>query len=219
MAGILHRQPYSSKGKGGKKASGRGATDDTKANSNLPPFDVAGLSSRMSAVVDRFRQELGGIRIGRANPAILDSINVTHKGSRMPLSQLAQINAKDAQTLMVVLNDEQFTSIAAKAIRDANLGLNPQPESGNVLKVPIPKLNKEYRETLLRTVSTTAEKARSRIRAMRADAKSDLKKKYKDALTGDEMRSFDDKIQKETDKAVKDVDSVAEGKKKEINTA
>ncbi|KAJ3144673.1 hypothetical protein HK101_002621 [Irineochytrium annulatum] len=209
---------YASKkgGKGGKDKGGSSSSDDAR---EVEPFNVAPTMKQMTGALERLKKDLGAMRLGRAHPGLLDSVMVTHKGSKLPLSQLAQITTKDAQTLMVIVNDEELVSAAEKSIRESDLGLNPQKEKQNAIKVAIPRMGPEYRETLVKQVAQLTEKARTQVRDFRADARNTLKKKYKGAASEDEMKRYEAMIQKETDRFVKEIDTVAEKKKKEIKDA
>ncbi|KAJ3068433.1 hypothetical protein HDU99_003214 [Rhizoclosmatium hyalinum] len=201
-----------SKSKGGKQQK----DDDNDAPP--PEFDMSKMQLKMRSCIDRLKDNLStSITLGRANPALLDKVQVVmeKKGKgAVALSEIAQISTKDAHTLMVVLNDEDYTPFAEKSIRDAKLGLSPQKVDGSTLKVTVPKMSAEHRETIIKSISQIAEKHRTQIRDLRATARVDLKKlKIKST---DEVKKIEDKIQKEHDVFMKDVDAAVEAKKKEV---
>ncbi|KAJ3394345.1 hypothetical protein CcCBS67573_g09007 [Chytriomyces confervae] len=206
-----------------KKKDSKPSKASKSDDSSAPPaeFDMTKTKAKMQACIDRLKQNLStSITIGRANPALLDKVLVTNEkkgghGSGVPLSQLAQISAKDAQTLMVVLNDEDFTAIAEKGIRDANLGFSPLKVDASTIKVTVPKMSAEYRETILKSISQIAEKHKTQIRELRGAARTDVKKlKIKST---DEVRRIETKIQVEHDAFIKEVDAAADAKKKEVS--
>ncbi|KAJ3333709.1 Inositol-pentakisphosphate 2-kinase [Blyttiomyces sp. JEL0837] len=198
---IVHKKKDSDKG-GNKKKKGGSTVTSNDEDVEVEPFNIKPVTDSMTAAVD----------------PVLDTISITHKGSRVSLSQIAQISAKDAQTLLVVLNDEEFLPIAEKAIKDSNLGLNPQREDRSVLKVPIPKLSKDYKDVVLKSISQTAEKARTQIRDVRGNARNDLKKR-KGPVSANELRNNENQIQKETDKFIKEVEALVDAKKSEVANA
>ncbi|KAI8844256.1 ribosome recycling factor domain-containing protein [Chytridium lagenaria] len=201
------------------KKGGKAVKDDGAEKINIAAETAALLSKSSLAfksVLERTRTEFGNVRIGRAHAGLLDTIFVSHNNSRLPLKDISHISAKDASTLKVVVHEEQLMRIAEKAVRDASLGLNPQRESPTAFLVPIPRLSKEYRETILKAVAQIAEKAKARIREIRTETKGDVKKKLKNAATGDELRAFETKLQTETNSAITEIDNTLESKKKEI---
>ncbi|KAJ1556129.1 hypothetical protein HK405_006529, partial [Cladochytrium tenue] len=170
--------------RGGKKqhASGGGGGshnhhEDDEAAAHEPPFDRAALAADMTRVVDHLKVELAAIRAGRANPALLDAVRISHKGASLPLRELAHVSVRDGQTLLVAVHDEEHVKLADKAIRDAGLGLNPVREQGkNTLRVPIPKADAAQREAARRDVARLAERARTVVRELRATARNRLRK-------------------------------------------
>ncbi|KAJ3379509.1 hypothetical protein HDU84_006612 [Entophlyctis sp. JEL0112] len=185
------------------------------AGGSVGDFSMDSLKTRMSSCVDRLKFSLAeDVPMGRANPALLDKVVV---GQGVKLSEISQISAKDAKTLIVVLNDEDFMKAAEQGIRDAKMGLTPTRIDSHTLKASIPQMSAEHRQSLLKTVSEIAEKHRTAIRDMRAKARAEVKGlKIKST---DEVKKLEDKIQKEHDAMVKLIDALADSKKKEINNA
>ena len=133
----------------------------------MAKYDKADLSRRMQGAVDSLRSDLGGLRTGRANTALLDPIMVTVYGSSMPLNQVATVSAPEPRLLSVQVWDKTHVGPVEKAIRSAGLGLNPIND-GNNLRLPIPDLTEERRKELAKLASSYAEKARIAMRAFSA---------------------------------------------------
>ncbi|RUS28248.1 ribosome recycling factor domain-containing protein [Jimgerdemannia flammicorona] len=205
---LLHqRHPKAKGGKPGGKGKAAEVDDDENegedSETSAGSFDEQALEKQMSDCVDRFRKELGNMRFGRANPAILDPVIVKVGMSRTPLNDLAQLTIKDPQTLLVNVHDFKHVTDVEKAIREAGLNLNPVV-TDKVLKVPIPKQTKEFRENLIKLAGKAAEHTKIGIRAARQDGMHNLKK--------------DLKVQNLTDKYVKEVDDVLKTKSKELSS-
>ncbi|KAJ3090350.1 hypothetical protein HK100_007473 [Physocladia obscura] len=185
-------------------------------------YDLAKMIAQLRTSVDRLKESLStSVSIKRANPALLDKIIVQQnrkagvKTAGISLLEIAQISAKDAHTLMVVLNDEDLVCAAEKSIRDANLGFSPQKVDSSTLKVVIPKMSAERRDELLKSISQITEKHRIALRDIRTKALADVKKlKIK---SEDEVRKLEKKIQTEQDNFMKEINNVSEAKKKEIS--
>ncbi|KAJ3050922.1 hypothetical protein HK097_008096 [Rhizophlyctis rosea] len=203
------------KSKGG---SAKSADDSAAADVEPPEFDTAKFNDKMQRGIDGLKRELANLRVGRANPALLDAVQVEHKGARLPLSQVAQVTIKDPQTLIVVVNDEELTSVIERSIRNADLNLNPIKENANALKVPIPRANKEIKDSLRKSVTKFAEKTREHVRSVRGDARKELQK-WQKGVSEDVSRKLDQAIQAMTDKFIKEVDTVVAAKNKEIESA
>eukprot|EP00842_Homolaphlyctis_polyrhiza_P006342 jgi/Hompol1/6709/HPOL_001640-RA len=168
----------------------------------------------MQKAVEKFRKDLGSIQVGRANAAQLDSVKVSHNGKTLPLSQVAQVNVKDANTLIIVISDDSLLNPVKKAITDANLGLTPQVAPPSGIKVVIPKLSQEYKQTIIKNISQIAEAAKTRVRSSRADARTALKRIS--SLTTDQNKKLEKDIQTVTDKYSAEIDTIATAKQKEI---
>ncbi|KAI8616860.1 ribosome recycling factor domain-containing protein [Chytriomyces sp. MP71] len=221
----LHTGPqcrfYAAKKKDAKGSKGGKAKSAEDDDAPPPEFDLSKTQSKMRLCVERLRAALStSVTVGRANPALLDKVIVTEgagkkgAGQGVPLASIAQISTKDAHTLMVVLNDEDFTGFAEKGIRDANLGLAPIRVNASTLKVTLPRMSAEYRDTIMKTISQASEKHRTQIRDLRADARLELKKlKIK---SSDEVKRIETKIQAEHDAFMKELDAAVEAKKKEV---
>ena len=178
--------------------------------------DIDDLKRRMNGAVDVLKNEFGGLRTGRATPALLEPIQVDAYGSSMPMNQVGTISAPDARMLSVQVWDNSLIASVEKAIRDSDLGLNPQTE-GNVVRVPVPQLSEERRVEMTKVASKYAEQARVAVRNVRRDGIDDLKKMVKDGdISQDEQHAWADEIQALTDAAIKEIDDAVAAKETEI---
>ena len=178
--------------------------------------DIDDLKRRMKGAVDVLKDEFGGLRTGRATPALLEPIQVDAYGSSMPMNQVGTISAPDARMLSVQVWDNSLIASVEKAIRDSDLGLNPQTE-GNVVRVPVPQLSEERRVEMTKVASKYAEQARVAVRNVRRDGIDDLKKMEKDGdISQDEQHAWADEIQALTDAAIKEIDDAVAAKETEI---
>ena len=181
-------------------------------------LDMNDLKRRMAGALENFQKELAGLRTGRASVSLLDPVVVDAYGSKMPLNQVASVSAPEPRMLIVQVWDAGQTKAAEKAIRDAGLGLNPQAE-GTMIRVPIPDLNEERRQELVKVAGKYAEQARIAIRNIRRDGMDVLKRLEKDSeISQDDRKSMSDDIQSLTDKYVKEVDDTLATKEGEITT-
>ncbi|KAG2179883.1 hypothetical protein INT43_003669 [Umbelopsis isabellina] len=228
MCGSLNQQSVrsyaSKKAKGGKVSPKKAAKeavesdrDDKDADVELK-FDVDQLVKKMNQVTDWLKKDLANIRIGRANPALLEGVNVNIESSHAPLHHIAQITIKDPQTLLVILHEQEYLQPVEKAIREAGLNLNPISDGKN-LKVPIPKPTKEHRDNMVKIANKAAEQAKVRIRSVRHDGMKDLKKDLKVGVSSDEIKKLEKSVQNNTDSHVKEIDDILKSKTKEITSA
>jgi len=171
---------------------------------------------RMKKSVDTIRQELAAIRTGRANPALLDSIKVDYYGSLIPLKQIANVATPDPRLLIVQVFDRNAVVAVDKAIKSADIGLNPQVD-GNLLRLPIPSLTEERRHELVKFSHKIGEEGKVAIRNVRRDANDmtkDLEKSHE--ISEDQSHDALENIQKLTDKYIKQVDELLKMKEKDI---
>ena len=179
-------------------------------------FDIKDFEKRMRGAIDSLKREFSGLRTGRASATLLEPVVVTVYGARMPLNQVATVSVPDARTLSVQVWDKSQVQAVDKAIREANLGLNPVID-GTLIRLPIPSLNAERRNELAKLAHKYAEHARVGIRNVRRDGMDLLKKLEKDhAMTEDDHRKNGIKVQELTDKLIKDVDQLVATKEIEI---
>jgi ribosome recycling factor len=178
--------------------------------------DIDDLKRRMNGAIEVLKDEFGGLRTGRASPALLEPIQVMAYGSPMPMNQVGTISAPDGRMLSVQVWDNSMIPAVEKAIRDSDLGLNPQTE-GNVVRVPVPQLSEERRIEMTKVAGKYAEQARIAVRNVRRDGIDMLKKKEKDGeISQDEQRAWTDEIQKLTDTSIKEIDASVASKEAEI---
>src|ERR1700761_4717161 len=150
---------------------------------------------RMESAVEALKKEFGGLRTGRASTSLLDSIKVDAYGSAMPLSQVGTVGVPEPRLLTVQVWDGGLVKSVEKAIRDAGLGLNPQPD-GQLIRVPVPELSAERRQELAKIAGKYAETAKIAVRNVRRDALDELKKEQKNGMSEDEQKSQSEKVQK-----------------------
>src|SRR5215471_3098268 len=182
-------------------------------------YDLNELKRRMQGAMQVFRQELAGLRTGRASPHLLDHVQADAYGSHMPLNQLATVTVPEPRLISVQVWDKSMVHAVEKAISAANLGLTPNTE-GQVIRLRVPELNEERRKELVKVAHKYAENARVAIRHVRRDAMDVLKKLEKDlkTMSEDDHKRQSELVQKATDQAIADVDGALAGKEKEIMT-
>lgn len=174
--------------------------------------------TKMGKSLDSYKNTLTKIRTGRAHAGLLDHVQIDYYGAMMPINQVATVTASDARTLTVQPFEAKMSGAIEKAIRDADLGLNPAT-NGNTVRVPMPALTEERRKELIKVVKGEAEEAKVAVRNVRRDANSELKAKLKDkAITEDDDKRTQDKIQKFTDKYIAEIDKLTADKEKELLT-
>jgi ribosome recycling factor len=179
-------------------------------------FSLEDLKTRMQKSIASLREELVGLRTGRASASLLEPVMVDAYGSKMPLNQLATVSVPEPRMLSVQVWDRGMASAVEKAIRDSGLGLNPASE-GAVIRVPLPELNEERRRELTKVAHNYAEQARVAVRHIRRDGMDLLKKAEKDGdISQDDSRAKADLVQKATDAAVAEIDKVVAVKEQEI---
>jgi ribosome recycling factor len=171
---------------------------------------------RMKKSVESTRNELGTIRTGRASPHLLDRLNVDYYGAATPLKQLAQVAATDARMLTVTPYDKSSIGAIEKAVMESDLGLTPSND-GNVIRLQIPELTEERRKELVKVVHGVAEQGRVAVRNIRRDVMHDLRELKKEGEAGsDEEHHGETELQKATDAAIGEIDTMLKGKEEEI---
>ena len=172
--------------------------------------------ARMGKSVEALENELGRMRTGRAHPSLLEHIKVDYYGSETPLTQVANINTEDARMLTVAPWEQSMVQAVEKAIINSDLGLNPNT-AGTVIRVPVPPMTEERRKDMVKVVKSEAENARVAVRNIRRDANGDLKELEKEKeISKDDLRKSEESVQKITDKAIANVDSVLQKKEAEL---
>jgi ribosome recycling factor len=183
-----------------------------------PTHDLAELKRRMNGAIQVLKQELGGLRTGRASASMLDPIQVEAYGTHMPLNQLATVSVPESRMISVQVWDRSMVSAVERAIIAANLGLNPATE-GQVMRLRVPELNEERRKDLVKVAHKYSEAARVAVRHVRRDGLDVLKRLEKDHKIGkDEHERDAEQIQKATDQAIAEIDQVLAVKEREILT-
>ncbi|WP_159713044.1 ribosome recycling factor [Geminicoccus flavidas] len=183
---------------------------------SVKSFDLESVNKRMDGAIEALKKELSGVRAGRASAAMLEPVVVEAYGQEMPLNQCATITVADARMLQVQVWDRGLTKAVEKAIRSANLGLNPQVE-GQVMRLPLPEMSRERRQELVKLAQKYAESTRVAIRNVRRDGMDQLKKLEKDShISQDEQAKHSDDIQKLTDKHIEMVGQLLAQKEKDI---
>jgi len=184
----------------------------------MAKYDKADIERRMAGAVESLKGDLGGLRTGRANVALLDPVVAEVYGAMMPLNQVATVSAPEPRMLTVQVWDKANISAVEKGITKANLGLNPMTD-GQTIRLPMPDLNEERRKELAKLAGTYAEKAKIAIRNVRRDANEALKEdEKKKEISEDDRKRLEDEVQKLTDKFVAETDSVTQAKEAEILT-
>ena len=179
-------------------------------------FDVKELERRMRGAMDTLKKEFAGLRTGRASIHLLDPVVVNVYGQRMPINQVATVSTPDARTISVQVWDKGQIGAVEKAIREANLGLNPVTD-GALIRLPIPALNAERRLELVKVAHKYAEHARVAVRNVRRDGMELLKKLDKDShMSEDDHHKNSAKVQELTDRLIKEVDQTMVAKETEI---
>jgi len=174
------------------------------------------LKTRMDKAVEDFRREMVSQRTGRASVHMLDSVVVDAYGSQMPLNQLANVSAPEPQLITVQPWDVSQIGAIEKAIRSADLGLNPMND-GKLVRVPVPALTEERRKEMVKHLHKVLEEHRTAVRNIRRDGNEAIKKAMKDKkITEDEERGAMDQIQKLTDDEIKKMEEMAKAKEKEV---
>lgn len=179
-------------------------------------MDTEDIKRRMQGAVNALGGELSSIRTGRASSNMLDPVVVSAYGSEMPITQLATVNVAEPRMLTVQVWDRSTVGAVDRAIREANLGLNPVVE-GQMMRIPIPELNTERRQELVKVAHKYAEQARVAVRHVRRDGMETGKRLEKDGeVSQDEHRVFTDKVQKLTDEHIGEIDKLVAAKEAEI---
>ena len=176
----------------------------------------AQLRTRMEKAVEDFRKEMASQRTGRASVHMLDGVTVDAYGSQMPLNQLANVSAPEPQLITVQPWDVSQIGAIEKAIRGADLGLNPMND-GKLVRVPVPALTEDRRKDMVKHLHKVLEEHRTAVRNIRRDGNDVIKKAMKDKkITEDEERGALEQIQKLTDDEIKKMEELAKGKEKEV---
>ncbi|KJA11369.1 ribosome-recycling factor [Acidovorax temperans] len=172
--------------------------------------------TKMDQSIAAFKNNLQKIRTGRANPALLDSIQVEYYGSMVPLSQVANVTLLDSRTISVQPWEKGMGAKIEKAIRESDLGLNPA-SMGELIRVPMPPMSEERRKEMTKLARNEGESAKIAVRNLRRDANESVKKLVKDKLASeDDQKRAETDVQKFTDKHIAEIDTLVAAKEQEI---
>lgn len=171
---------------------------------------------KMNKTISVLKNELSSMKAGRANPKMLDRIEIECYGSMMPLNQVAGVSAPEPRVLLIQPWDKGSIKEIEKAILKSDLGLNPSSD-GSIIRLIIPELTEETRKNLVKSIKKVGEEAKVAVRAIRRDANDKIKTLKKDnEISEDEAKKAEENIQKETDKFVKEIDKILEAKENEV---
>ena len=171
---------------------------------------------KMDKAIDHLSEELANIRAGRANPAILNKVNVDYYGMPTPVNQIGTVSVPESRQILVTPWDKSMLSAIEKAIQKSDIGINPIND-GNSIRINFPELNEQRRKELVKEVKALCEESKVAIRNVRRDSIDQAKSAQKaNEITEDELKSAEEKIQKITDKYVEKVDEMFKNKEKEI---
>ena len=174
------------------------------------------LRTRMDKAVEDFRKEMAAVRTGRASVHMLDGVQVEAYGTQMPLNQVATVHAPEAQLITVTPYDPSTLGAIDKAIRSADLGLNPMND-GKLIRVPVPALTEERRRDMVKHLHKLLEEHRTAVRNIRRDGNDGIKKTLKDKkITEDDEHRALDEIQRLTDDEIKKMEDLSKSKEKEV---
>jgi ribosome recycling factor len=181
-------------------------------------FDINDLEKRMHGAVEVLRREFAGLRTGRASASLLEPVTVPAYGGEVPLNQVGTVSVPEPRMISVQVWDKSLVKAVERAIRSANLGLNPATD-GTLIRVPIPELSEERRVELAKIAARYAEEARVAVRNVRRDGMERLKRAEKDGeMSQDEHRTWSDRVQQLTDQQIKQINDMLAAKEVEIRT-
>ena len=182
----------------------------------MDDLDLADLERRMDGALTSLAREFQGLRTGRASTQLLESVTVEAYGASMPINQIATVSVPEPRMLSVQVWDKENTKIVEKAIRESNLGLNPQVD-GQLLRIPLPDLSEERRQELSKIAAKYAENAKIAVRNVRRDGMDTTKKMEKDGdISQDDRHIYDEEIQTITNKSINKIDELLSSKEVEI---
>lgn len=178
--------------------------------------DLDSIERRMRGAVESLKHEYAGLRTGRASPTLLDPIVVEAYGAQMPINQLGSVSVPEPRMLSVSVWDKSMVGLVDKAIRNSGLGVNPVVD-GTLIRIPIPELNQERRQEMVKLASKYTEQARIAVRNVRRDGMDQLKKLEKDGkISEDDHKIYADEVQSMTDKTIGEIDQLLGSKEREI---
>jgi len=181
-------------------------------------FDKNEASQKMKKTIDSFKKDLGTLRTGRANPAMLDLIRVDVYGQKMPINQLATVTVPEPRTISIQVWDKNNVKLVDSEIQKSNLGVNPQVD-GQIIRIHIPQLTEERRKELTKVLKNLGEKGKVSIRNIRRECNDNIKKLLKEKkISEDESKNYENEVQKSTDDNISLIEKILSEKEKEILT-
>ena len=181
-----------------------------------PEVVLSEVERKMGQSIEALHRELASLRTGRATPSLIENVSVDYYGSPTPLKQIASISAPDARAIMVQPWDKQALREIERSLMRSDMGFNPSND-GNIITVPIPPLNQERRQELVRLLKRKIEDGKVSVRNVRRDGLETLRKLERDkAISQDQNRRSQDQLQKTTDSHIKSIDQVSTAKEAEI---
>ena len=177
---------------------------------------IKNAEEKMKKTISVLESDLSTMKAGRANPSMLDRIQVDYYGSMCPLSQVANVSAPESRVLMITPWEKPLLKEIEKAILKSDLGLNPSND-GSIIRLVVPELTEETRKALVKNVKKTGEEAKVAIRSIRKNSNDKIKALKKDSdLSEDQIKKAEDEVQKKTDAVVKQIDNIIAAKEKEV---
>jgi ribosome recycling factor len=173
--------------------------------------------AKMKAALDHFLEDIKGLRTGRANPGMMDNVQVEIYGAMMRVKDIATVNAPEARQLLITPFDPQNTSAIGKAIERANLGFMPIVD-GNVVRIKIPPMDENLRKELIKVLHRKCEETKVSIRNIRRDSNEFVRKQKGSTIPEDVVKKMEKEIQDLTDKSCQQADEICKNKEKEIST-
>ena len=181
-------------------------------------FDKNEATQKMKKSIDSFKKDLGTLRTGRANPAMLDLIRIDVYGQKMPINQLATVTVPEPRTISIQVWDKNNVKLVDSEIQKSNLGVNPQVD-GQIVRIHIPQLTEERRKELTKVLKNLGEKAKVSIRNIRRECNDNIKKLLKEKkISEDESKNYESEVQKNTDDNISLIEKILAEKEKEILT-
>ena len=181
-------------------------------------FDKNEATQKMKKSIDSFKKDLGTLRTGRANPAMLDLIRIDVYGQKMPINQLATVTVPEPRTISIQVWDKNNVKLVDSEIQKSNLGVNPQVD-GQIVRIHIPQLTEERRKELTKVLKNLGEKAKVSIRNIRRECNDNIKKLLKEKkISEDESKNYESEVQKSKDDNISLIEKILSEKEKEILT-
>jgi ribosome recycling factor len=171
--------------------------------------------SKMKKVVNKYKEELKGIRTGRATTSIVENIEADYYGAKTPIKQLATLTTPEPNQILIQTWDSNAVKAIEKALQEANLGANPQTE-GNTIRLILPPMTEERRKEIVKQINKMAEDFRIMVRNIRRDIKDDIESLKTEGFSEDDIKKALDQLQKITDKYIKEINQLTQDKEEEV---